>query len=82
MEIMRTNNAIRNLIREEKLEQVYSSMQVGQNESGMLTMNQCLIKLIQDGTVTEEVAMDCTTVPDELARMIAANGPVGPKKRA
>lgn len=81
MEIMRTNNAIRNLIREEKLEQVYSSMQVGQGESGMITMNQCLVRLVQEGSIAEEVAMECTTVPDELARMLAAAGPVGPKKR-
>jgi twitching motility protein PilT len=74
MEIMRTNNAIRNLIREEKLEQLYSSMQVGQGESGMMTMNQCLIKLVQDGTVSEEVALESTTVPDELIRMLAAGG--------
>lgn len=82
MEIMRTNNAIRNLIREEKLEQVYSSMQVGQTESGMMTMNQCLIKLVQDGTISEDVALECTTVPDELVRMLTAGGATGgPKKR-
>lgn len=80
MEIMRTNNAIRNLIREEKLEQVYSSMQTGQAESGMQTMNQSLIKLLQDGSITEEVAVEATTVPDELIRMITSLGGVGPKK--
>lgn len=81
MEIMRTNNAIRNLIREEKLEQVYSSMQVGQAESGMQTMNQCLIRLIQDGIVTEEAAMEATTVPDELVRMITAAPAAGRPRR-
>lgn len=81
MEIMRTNNAIRNLIREEKMEQIYSAMQVGQNESGMMTMNQCLIKLVQDGVVSEEVAIEATTVPDELIRMISAMPSSGPKKR-
>ena len=81
MEIMRTNNAIRNLIREEKLEQVYSAMQVGQTESGMLTMNQCLINLVQDGTISEDVALEATTVPDELIRMLTAAGG-GSKKRA
>lgn len=72
MEIMRTNNAIRNLIREEKLEQVYSSMQVGQGESGMSTMNQSLVKLVADGTITEEVALEASNVPDELLRMLTA----------
>lgn len=73
MEIMRTNNAIRNLIREEKLEQVYSSMQVGQTESGMKTMNQSLVKAVQEGLIAEEVAMEATTVPDELLRMLTAS---------
>lgn len=81
MEIMRTNNAIRNLIREEKLEQVYSSMQVGQSESGMFTMNQSLLKLVQDGTIAEEVAIECSTVPDELIRMLTGMGGAGPKKK-
>jgi twitching motility protein PilT len=74
MEIMRTTNAIRNLIREEKLEQVYSAMQVGQQETGMMTMNQSLIKLVNDGIVDEEVALEATTVPDELVRLMAAGG--------
>lgn len=79
MEIMRTTNAIRNLIREEKLEQVYSSMQVGQSETGMLTMNQSLIKLVADGVIEEEVALEATTVPDELVRLLTAMG--GAKKK-
>jgi twitching motility protein PilT len=74
MEIMRTNNAIRNLIREEKLEQVYSTMQVGQAESGMFTMNQSLSKLVQEGAVTEEAAIEASTVPDELIRMLTGMG--------
>jgi twitching motility protein PilT len=81
MEIMRTNNAIRNLIREEKLEQVYSSMQVGQSESGMQTMNQCLLRLVQEGTITEEVALEATTVPDELVRMISNSPAPNARKR-
>ncbi|NUM88475.1 MAG: Flp pilus assembly complex ATPase component TadA, partial [Bdellovibrionales bacterium] len=80
MEVMRTNNAIRNLIREEKLEQVYSTMQVGQGESGMITMNQWLLKLVQDGSITEQAAMGATTVPDELVRLLSAITPGKPKK--
>ncbi len=78
MEILRTNNAIRNLIREEKLEQVYSSMQVGQGESGMNTMNQYLTKLVQEGTITEDAALNATTVPDELVRLLSAITPGRP----
>lgn len=70
MEIMRTTNAIRNLIREEKLEQVYSSMQTGQSETGMQTMNQSLVKLVADGTISEEVALESSNVPDELVRLL------------
>ena len=80
MEIMRTNNAIRNLIREEKLEQVYSAMQVGQAESGMFTMNQSLMKLVQDGTISEETAIEASTVPDELIRMLTGMGGAAKKK--
>ena len=79
MEVMRTNNAIRNLIREEKLEQVYSSMQVGQSESGMVTMNQCLLKLVQEGMITEDTALSCTTVPDEMLRLITSMTPAKPR---
>jgi twitching motility protein PilT len=80
MEIMRTNNAIRNLIREEKLEQVYSSMQVGQTESGMQTMNQSLIRLVQEGTIAEEVALEVSSVPDEMVRLLATVAPAGKKR--
>lgn len=78
MEIMRTTNAIRNLIREEKVEQAYSTMQLGQEETGMNTMNQSLIKLVADGVITEEVAIEHTTVADELLRMIS--GMPAPKR--
>lgn len=74
MEIMRTTNAIRNLIREEKLEQVYSSMQVGQQETGMVTMNQNLVRLVADGVIDEDVALEATTVPDELVRLLTGMG--------
>ena len=78
MEILRTNNAIRNLIREEKLEQIYSTMQVGQGESGMSTMNQHLVKLVKDGIITEEAAIEGTTVPDELVRLLSGITPGRP----
>src|SRR5262249_3036236 len=47
MEILIPNAAIRNLIREDKLHQIYSQMQVGQAGSGMQTMNQALTSLVQ-----------------------------------
>lgn len=70
MEIMVPNNAIRNLIREDKLHQVYSQMQIGQDKSGMITMNQSLKKLVDTGTISGEVAMGYSNSPDELATQL------------
>lgn len=67
MEIMVPNNGIRNLIREDKLHQVYSQMQIGQDKSGMITMNQSLKKLVETGAITPEVAMGYSNAPEELA---------------
>lgn len=66
MEILRPNSAIRNLIREDKIHQVYSSMQIGQDKSGMVTMNQSLIRAVEAGSITAEVAMEYSTNPEEL----------------
>ena len=67
MEILVPNNAIRNLIREDKLHQVYSQMQIGQEKSGMITMNQSLKKFVENGAISAEVAMGYSNSPDELA---------------
>lgn len=67
MEILLPNNAIRNLIREDKLHQVYSQMQIGQDKSGMITMNQSLKKLVESGAISGEIAMGYSNSPDELA---------------
>uniref|UniRef100_UPI0000E86811 twitching motility protein PilT n=1 Tax=Aquifex aeolicus TaxID=63363 RepID=UPI0000E86811 len=64
------NTAIRNLIRENKLQQVYSLMQSGQAETGMQTMNQTLYKLYKQGLITLEDAMEASPDPKELERMI------------
>ena len=45
LEVMIPNAAIRNLIREDKIHQIYSQMQIGQGKSGMQTLNQCLAGL-------------------------------------
>jgi twitching motility protein PilT len=70
MEIMVPNNAIRNLIREDKLHQVYSQMQIGQDKSGMITMNQSLKKLVDTGNISAEVAMGYSNSPEELATQL------------
>jgi len=71
MEILLPNGAIRNLIREDKMHQIYSSMQAGQNESGMTTMNQSLVKLAQGGILSKKDATDASFVPEEIAKMLA-----------
>lgn len=55
-EIMKTNNAIQNMIREDKLHQLDSVMMSGASE-GMCTMDGSLLKLYQQGRVTRETAM-------------------------
>ncbi len=70
MEVMIPNPAIRNLIREDKIQQIYSSMQVGQAKFGMQTMNQALLSLYERHLITLE---DCTVRshnPEELRQML------------
>ncbi len=71
MEVMIPNPAIRNLIREDKTHQIYSSMQAGQGESGMRTMNQSLLQLVQSGQLSKASAVDFSPLPDEMAKMLA-----------
>ncbi len=74
MEIMVPNPAIKNLIREDKLHQIYSQMQVGQQGSGMQTMNQALFSLYQRRLITLEQAMAHTSDADELRAMLEGRG--------
>jgi twitching motility protein PilT len=71
LEIMVPNPAIRNLIRDDKVHQIYSSMQTGQEKQGMQTMNQCLATLYQRGLITLDAAMEKSSLKDELEQMIA-----------
>jgi twitching motility protein PilT len=70
LEVMVPNPAIRNLIREDKLHQIYSQMQVGQEKFGMQTMNQSLFNLHQRRLITLEEALGRSTDPDELKQMM------------
>ena len=70
MEIMRTTPAIANLIREDKLHQIYSQMQIGQDKSGMITMNQSLKKFVDNGTLESETALSYSTAREELAKQL------------
>src|SRR5215831_7513969 len=69
-EVMLPNPAIRNLIREEKVHQIYSQMQVGQSKFGMQTMSQSLIALVQRNLISPEEAIGHATELDELKQML------------
>ena len=70
MEILIPNAAIRNLIRENKLHQIYSAMQLGQEKYGMQTFNQSLAHLYFGKSITLETAMSVTSFPEELTDII------------
>jgi twitching motility protein PilT len=70
MEILIPNPAVRNLIREDKIHQIYSAMQSGQDKFGMQTFNQSLATLYAQKQITLEVAMARSSNQDELQEMI------------
>lgn len=72
-EILKLNPAIRNLIREDKLHQVYSQMQIGQEKTNMITMNQSIKRALDAGLIEPETAMLYTTNPEEMAKMLGIN---------
>lgn len=74
LEIMVPNAAIRNLIREDKVHQVYSQIQIGQAKSGMQTMNQSLLNLYQRRVISFDDAMSRSADPDELKQMMGGAG--------
>ncbi len=69
-EVLVPTPAIRNLIREEKLHQIYSVMQAGQIHHGMQTMNQSLAKLYEQGLIEYEVAVSSSPKQEELMGML------------
>src|SRR6266508_3955620 len=70
MEIMVPNAAIRNLIREDKIHQIYSTMQTGQEKYGMQTFNQSLASLYFSKQINLQTALGVSSNPDELQDMI------------
>ena len=70
LEIMVPTAGIRNLIREDKIHQIYSAMQTGQEKMGMQTMNQSLATLYQKRLITVETALMASSNRDELQDLI------------
>ena len=70
MEILVPSPAIRNLIREDKVHQIYGMMQAGQSKHGMQTFNQALAALYFKRMITLETALSRSSFPDELQEII------------
>ncbi len=70
LEVMVPNPAIRNLIREDKIHQIYGMMQTGQLKYGMQTFNQSLAELTIKGDITQDQAMSYSSNQDELRELI------------
>lgn len=71
-EVMISTPAIRNLIREDKIHQIYSQMQVGQTKHGMQTMNQTLLNLYMRKLISLDDALGRSMDPEELRQMMSS----------
>jgi twitching motility protein PilT len=72
-EILIPDYAVRNLIRQRKLEQIYSVMQTGTTR-GMQTMEQSLCDLVLRGTITQDVALEASSYPEQLLGLLERSG--------
>jgi twitching motility protein PilT len=70
LEILVANPAIRNLIRDDKIHQIYGTMQTGQEKFGMQTMNQALARLVEKRLVTRDSAFATSSNRDELITIL------------
>ena len=69
-EVLIPTPAIRNLIREDKIHQLYSAMQAGQEKIGMQTMNQSLATLVKQRRTSLDAALAASSMPDELRGLV------------
>jgi len=76
-EVLVTTPAIRNLIREGKVHQIYSAMQAG-GRFGMQTMDMHLSQLVKAGTITQAMAFERCHDPEELQRLVGSSSPSTP----
>jgi twitching motility protein PilT len=70
VEVLIPNPAIRSLIREDKVHQIYSHMQMGQTASGMQTMNQALANLVLRRQIAPEEALGRSSDTAELQQLL------------
>src|SRR6185295_12141989 len=78
LEVLIATPAIRNLIRDDKIHQIYGTMQAGQEKYGMQTMNQSLHRHLERRSITREVAMATSSNKEELQTMIERGAAAGP----
>jgi twitching motility protein PilT len=81
LEILLPDDAVRNLIRQAKVEQIYSVMQTNTGR-GMQTLEQALVDLVTRGIVTQDVAMSRSSRPDQLLGLLQRNGLAAPDSAA
>jgi twitching motility protein PilT len=81
LEILLPDDAVRNLIRQAKVEQIYSVMQTNTSR-GMQTLEQALVDLVTRGIITQEVAMSRSSRPDQLLGLLQRNGLATPDSAA
>ena len=74
IEVLVPTPAVRNLMREDKIHQIYSMMQTGQAKHGMQTMNQALADLCKRRMISPEAALASTSLPEELTRLLDRPG--------
>lgn len=74
LEVLQMSSSIRNLVRENKLHQVYGMMQVGQDKTGMITLNQSLLQLILKRKIDVRTAFLYSADPEELDKMLNQAG--------
>lgn len=75
VEVMIPTPGMRNLIREDKIHQIYSLMQTGQSQSGMQTMNQSLFDLFTKGLISYDDALAHSSIPEEFLAMMKKAAP-------
>ena len=69
-EILVTNHAVSNLIREDKVHQIYSQMQLGQGGTGMQTQTQAMLKFVREGVISRENAIQYSNKQDEIIKAL------------
>jgi len=77
LEILVATPAIRNLIRDDKIHQIYGTMQAGQDKLGMQTMNQSLARLVEKRVISRDQALQTSSLRDELNTILERGTPAG-----